>query len=154
MKRFPEQVELLINDHETEIVGTKRNQLLKQATGEWVVFIDSDDRIAGDYVRLIMRALKTNPDAVGISGIITTNGKNAHQWHISIDNKRWYKEGRTYYRTPNHISPIRRTLALKAKFPDIGFGEDYEFSMRVLPLIKTETKVKGNIYSYLYDDRK
>lgn len=154
MKRFQEQVELIINEHETDVVGKKRNDLLKLATGEWVVFVDSDDRVSGDYVKLILRALKANPDAVGISGVITTNGKSPHQWHISKDYKRWYKEGKTYYRTPNHISPIRKTLALKAMFPEISYGEDFEYSMRVLPLIQTECKVKGNIYSYLYNDRK
>lgn len=154
IKAKSDQVELLINDHETDNVGKKRNDLLRQAKGEWVVFIDSDDRVSGDYVRLILKALKTNPDCLGISGVITTNGKNAMQWHISKDYGEWSKKGRTYLRTPNHISPIKREIALQAMFPEIMYGEDYEYSMRVLPLLKTEVKVKGNIYSYLFNSKK
>ena len=63
---------------------------------------------------------------------------------------KWFEANNKYYRTPNHISPIRTELCLRAGFPHITIGEDSEFSKRVLPLLKTEAKVDGNIYFYRY----
>lgn len=148
--KYPDKVELIINDHETDLVGTKRNNLLKMAKGEWVVSIDSDDMVSPHYVSKILQATKTNPDCIGISGIITTNGKDQRQWHISKEYGHWHTKNGKYLRTPNHISPIKRELALQAGFPDTSYGEDAEFSRRVLPLLKSESIVKGNIYHYQY----
>lgn len=154
IKKYPLEVELLINGHETDNVGKKRNDLLLQANGTHCVFIDSDDMVSKDYVKLILNALRSDPDCVGISGIITTNGKDLRQWHISKEYGTWYKKGRNYYRTPNHISPIRTELARKVMFPEISHGEDAVFSRNVHPLLKSEVIIKGNIYSYLYNSKK
>jgi len=144
-------IEIISDDSMDYNIGTKRNKLLQQAKGEYIVFIDDDDQISHDYVSKILQACKSGFDCIGISGIITTNGSDKRQWHISKDYGRWYtgNDG-TYFRTPNHISPVKRELALQAGFPEISFGEDAEYSRRLLPLLKTETKVEGNIYHYDY----
>lgn len=132
------------------VIGKKRNVLLSAASGEYITFIDDDDQISSDYISKILTAIESGPDCIGISGTITTNGQNERQWHISKDFLMWFERGNVYYRTPNHISPVKRVLALQAGFPDIAHGEDYEYSMRLLPLLKTETKIEGNIYKYQY----
>jgi glycosyltransferase involved in cell wall biosynthesis len=149
-----EHVEILHDDSMRYNIGVKRNKLLQRAKGEMVVFADDDDHVAHNYIPLILEACKENCDCIGISGIITTNGKNEKQWHISKEFNSWYTKDNIYYRTPNHISPVRRELALKAGFPEIKFGEDYEYSMRLLPLLKTETVISGNIYWYKYTSKK
>ena len=144
------EVEILIDDHETNCIGKKRNDLLARANGEWQVAIDSDDIISEDYVSKILEALKFNPDCVGISGLITTDGRNERQWHISKEFGSWYERDLIYFRTPNHISPIRTSIARRVGFPEIAFGEDAEFSKRVLPLLKSEIIAEGNIYHYRF----
>lgn len=147
-------VEILWDDSMEYNIGTKRNKLLERSSGEYVVFIDCDDLVSKDYVRKILLAAKSNPDAIGISGWMTTNGKNKRSWHISKDYGSWYTKGRVYYRTNNHISPIKRTIALQAGFPEISRGEDAVYSERVKTLIKTEVKIKGDLYYYLYNSKK
>lgn len=147
-------VELLLDWHKTNCVGVKRNDLLKQAKGEYVVHVDSDDHIADNYVELILKAIESKPDCVGICGHITTNGSNKMDWFISKEYGNWKQVGNVYYRTPNHISPIRREHALKAMFPEIPFGEDYGFSMAVLPYLKTETIIEQPIYHYDFYEQK
>ena len=147
-------IEVVINSEEKTIIGKKRNDLLKQAKGKYIVFIDSDDHISKNYIWSIMQACSIGNDCIGISGTITTNGKNARQWHISKEYGKWYQTGTVYFRTPNHISPVKRELALKAGFPEIAFAEDAEYSRRLLPLLKSETIIKGNIYHYDYYDKK
>lgn len=148
--RMPELVEVIIDPVISYNIGTKRNKLLEKAKGDYIVFIDDDDHIAKNYVKLILDATETNPDCIGISGWITTNGLKSKQWHISKDYGRWFERNGIYYRTPNHISPVKRELALKAGFPEIEFGEDAEYSKRLLPFLKSEVKIKGNIYHYDY----
>lgn len=148
--RMPELVEVIIDPVISYNIGTKRNKLLEKAKGDYIVFIDDDDHITKNYVKLILDATEKKPDCIGISGWITTNGLKSKQWHISKDYGRWFERNGIYYRTPNHISPVKRELALKAGFPEIEFGEDSEYSKRLLPLLKTEVKIKGNIYHYDY----
>ena len=146
-------VELIINAHETDIIGKKRNDLLKEARGQYIVFVDSDDLVSSDYIEKILRAAETRPDCIGISGVITQNGCS-NDWHISRAFGSWYERDGVYYRTPNHISPVRRELALKAGFLEIAFGEDHGYSVRLLPHLKTEVKIPGILYYYRYDGQK
>lgn len=148
------ETELIVDFAMSYNIGTKRNKLLESATGDYVVFVDDDDMVADDYVVRILEAIKDNPDCVGISGVITTNSGQLQQWHISKDYADWYEKDNIYYRTPNHISPVRRELALKVGFPDIVTGEDYEYSKRLYPLLRTENKIDGNIYHYDFKNDK
>lgn len=148
------EVEVIIDHSMNYNIGTKRNKLLSLACGKYIVMIDADDLISADYVEKILEACKQDCDCIGISGIITTNGRNEMQWHISKDYMGWFERKNVYYRTPNHISPVKRELALAAGFPEITFGEDYHYSMNLLPFLKTEIKVTGNIYFYRFETKK
>lgn len=154
----------VITDHSMSYnIGTKRNKLLSWACGKYIVMIDADDLISSDYVEKILKACKSDCDCIGISGVITTNGRNEMQWHISKDYQMWFERKKNpksptdkeviYYRTPNHISPVKRELALLAGFPEISFSEDHEYSMRLLPHLKTECKIPGNLYFYRYQSK-
>lgn len=144
----------VITDHSMSYnIGTKRNKLLSLACGKYTVMIDADDLISEDYVEKILEACKSDCDCIGISGVITTNGRNEMQWHISKDYMGWFERKNVYYRTPNHISPVKRELALLAGFPEISFSEDHEYSMRLLPMLKTEIKIPGILYYYRYESK-
>lgn len=151
---FIDQIEIVIDPRVDINIGQKRNSLLQKAKGEYIVFIDDDDHIFPNYIWSIMQACSIGSDCIAISGIITTNGKNERQWHISKEYETWHQVGGIYYRTPNHISPVKRELALQAGFPEIVFGEDAEYSRRLLPLLKTETIIRGNLYHYDFYEKK
>lgn len=155
MSYHPGQVELIVNEHETDCVGKKRNDLLDMATGSHVVFIDSDDAIPPYYVAKILPIIEhVNPDCIGINGVITFNGGNARKWYISKDYRGWYEENEEYFRTPNHISPVRRELALMVGFPEVSFGEDFSFSKRLHSLLRQEAKIDEPMYFYHYISHK
>lgn len=146
--QLTDDVEVVIDCSMEYNIGTKRNKLLETAKGDYITYIDDDDSVSTDYVSKILGAL--GADCVGISGVITNNGGNAKQWHISKEYMHWHEKDGIYLRTPNHISPVKRELALKAGFPEIASGEDAEYSLRLFPLLKTENKIEGNIYWYDY----
>lgn len=146
-------VEVITDWHPTDCVGIKRNRLLRWANGDYIVFIDSDDKISPNYIERILSATESNPDCIGINGIITMNNGPQQQWFISKEYGSWYQDGGIYYRTPNHISPVRRELALLAGFPEISFGEDYAYSMALLPHLKSEVLIDDPLYHYIYQNK-
>lgn len=157
---FLDSVQILFDDRDVFNVsgistGAKRDALLKAAIGKFVVFIDDDDWISDNYVERIMETIVQNPgiDCIGINGWMTTNGADRKEWKISKDFGSWYEENNIYYRTPNHISPVRREIALQASFPDKSFGEDADYSARILPLLKQEAKIADPIYHYKFNTK-
>lgn len=147
-------VEILVDASMDYNIGVKRNKLLERATGKYIVFVDDDDEVAPNYLKQLCLATIMDVDCIGISGLITTDGRNQRQWRISKEYGSWYERNGVYYRTPNHISPVKRELALQAGFPEIAFGEDAEYSRRLLPLLKTEVIIPGNLYFYKYVSNK
>ena len=145
-------VELISDADIHKTIGKKRNDLLDLANGKFVVFIDDDDSVSGDYLKQIINVIRKNNDCdcIGIKGVITFDGNEERKWEISKDFGKWFEANNVYYRTPNHISPIRTSIAKSVGFPDISNGEDYEYSMGVLPSLHKEVKIDKEIYHYRY----
>jgi len=144
------EIEILIDGHETDNVGIKRQRLLKKSKGLYIVFVDDDDEISHNYITLILEAAKSGADCIGINGVMTTNGTMERKWFISKEYGSWFTDKNVYYRTPNHISPVKRELALLAGFPPISHGEDYAYSQKLLPHLKTETIIEQPLYHYRF----
>lgn len=148
------EVELIYDDNEDDSTGKKRNRLLKKASGDYIVFIDADDEVANYYIKEILEAAKFDCDCMGIRGYMTTNNTSEIDWELSKDfpNDTITKNGkRMYLRKTNHIAPVKRELALQTMFPDIGNGEDKDYSDRLNPLLKTEYKIEApDMYHYKY----
>jgi glycosyltransferase involved in cell wall biosynthesis len=144
------QVEMLANiDNGEKTIGCKRNELLKAANGQYVVFVDDDDIVSGDYIFKILTALNYNdPDCCGIEGQIIAKNQMPKKFMHSIRYRDWYEKDGIYYRCPNHLNPIRKELALSVGFEDLSTGEDMEFSVKILPLLKTEVFIQGMLYYY------
>jgi glycosyltransferase involved in cell wall biosynthesis len=147
--KFCPDVELLANiDSGEKSIGLKRNELLRSAKGEYVVFIDDDDWVSDDYVVKILTAISyKNPDCCGIEGMIINRNKKEKFVH-SIQYSSWYTKNNVHYRCPNHLNPIKRKIALSVGFLDISVGEDYDYSLRLKTLLKTEVYIKTPIYFY------
>jgi glycosyltransferase involved in cell wall biosynthesis len=148
--------EVFTDDDSLMTIGEKRNKMLQSASGEFVVFIDDDDEISDDYLLSIIGAiiLDPNADCVGMRGYITFDGQNRKQWSISRHHKTWHEESGIYFRTPNHISPVKTEIAKKCGFPSIKDGEDYAYSMAILPYLEREIFIDKEIYHYKYVSKK
>ena len=151
---YSEDVEVLVFvDNKQYTTGHKRNELLKSATGKYIIFIDDDDWIEPYYIEELLKAAESDADCFAINGWITTNGRNKMQWFLSKDNQNEtkFKNGTPYYkRKTNHITAVKREIALKAGFPDKSNAEDKFYSDRVAPLCKTEYKIEKPMYFYKF----
>jgi glycosyltransferase involved in cell wall biosynthesis len=142
-------VEMLANlDNGEKSIGAKRNELLKAAKGDYVVFVDDDDMVSPYYVSSILGAIKSGPDCCGLEGIITTKTFGPRKFIHSLKYTDWYEENEVYYRCPNHLNPIKREIALEVGFPDLSFQEDKDFSLRLKGKLQTEVYINQPLYYY------
>lgn len=146
------EIEILgLIDARESTTGAKRNKLLAEAKGKYTVFIDDDDLVSETYVSDILEAAKSDTDAIVFKGWMTTNGKDKRNFELSKDHPYTTKDD-VYLRYPNHIVPIRATIAKQFKFPDKTYGEDYAWATAIhnSGLIKTETRIDKELYFYLF----
>jgi glycosyltransferase involved in cell wall biosynthesis len=142
-------------------IGKKRNELLQQAQGDYIAFIDSDDRISDDYIKLVMEGIDKGVDCCSLTGIITFDGKYPQIFQHSIK----YSEYKTnegenppikYERYPNHLNCIKASIAKQFVFPEVNHGEDSDWARQLHKsgLIKTEHWIDRIIYHYEYISNK
>ena len=147
-------VEIIIANHPrgTVNIGEKRNLLVAAASGKYVCFIDDDDLVSDNYVSLILIAAEFDSDCIGMTGIYIEQGKANWSFRHSMTVTRWCKDkqNRIYYRTPNHLNPIKKSIVVQCPFPEIQYGEDKCFSDLIKPLINTETFLEYPIYYYIF----
>jgi glycosyltransferase involved in cell wall biosynthesis len=139
-------------------IGHYRNELLSWAKGEYLCFIDSDDRIAKDYITTILKALESKPDCLSLRGEITIDGGSPELFEHSIKYSEWKRTDNKikYERNTNHLNVVKSEVAKAVKFPDKDFGEDSEYSQRLLNsgLLKKEVYIDKILYYYDYISNK
>jgi glycosyltransferase involved in cell wall biosynthesis len=157
-----EEVEILINtDNGEKSIGTKRNELLKDAIGDYICFVDDDDVVSNDYIDKILKATESNPDTIGIHLLHKEDNILRGLTYHSLKYTHWWDETnkenpnlKNYYRNPNHLNPVKREYALEVGFPEINHGEDRWYSQNILKFLKTEEYIETPIYEYLVRTQK
>jgi GT2 family glycosyltransferase len=156
--QFTDGIEaLLAVDAGQRSVGEKRQRLLEQARGDFIVFIDDDDLVSPNFLRRILGAIQRNPKTDAITflsqrycdGIFEANCRysitsQSNVGFVIIDGIK------SYQRWPYHVTPIRRELALQVGFPDQDHREDTEFAERLRPLLHSEEFIPEVLYTYFY----
>jgi glycosyltransferase involved in cell wall biosynthesis len=147
-----EQVEIITYvDKRERSTGFKRQWLLNQAHGNYVVFIDDDDWVYDYYIDEMLKACESGCDCFAINGIMTTDGRHETKWFISrtFDNVSVVAGNKTIYnRKTNHITGVKREIALRAGFPDKSNAEDKYYSDRLQT--RTEFKIEKPMYIYRF----
>lgn len=145
----PQRVEIMVlTDTKSLSIGHKRNALVKASTGRYVVFVDDDDRVSRDYLASILDATASNADVIVFNSSVSLNGEEPKLCRFSMS----YRQDRNtideYLRIPNHLCAVRRNLALATTWGDIDYGEDRDYSTRLLPSLTSEHKIDKVLYYY------
>lgn len=148
-------IEIIVNMDDHSTVGTKRNDLLNEAKGKYLCYIDDDDSVSSDYIKHLLEGIRKDVDCCSLLGEYSEEGKFIGMFEHSIK----YKEYRTvpsrnirFERYPNHLNCIRASIAKRFRFPEKNHGEDTDWATQIFKsgLLKTEHHIPEVIYYYLW----
>lgn len=138
---------IYLGDNKKRKVGRKRNDLLKLAQGDYVCFVDDDDKLSEDYIDTIYNALHGGADVINFKVMCRVN-KGKWKPVVYDANLKDKNMPNGYQRMPNHLMVIKRTLALSVGFMNLQSGEDFDFAQRLKEKIKTQTNIDKVLYWY------
>lgn len=166
-------VECLVDAAQNDTIGTKRNRLLQRSTGEYVAFVDDDDGLSNNYIKLLMEGIALGVDCCSLKGAYYNDGYfeglfehsikyNAYKtnddsvWGQTIENgvvtNVFHVAGPKirFERFPNHLNCIKASIAKQFTFPEKNHGEDTDFATQIFKsgLLKTEHYIPQVIYTY------
>lgn len=128
-------------------LGELRHALLRDASGDYVCFVDDDDLVPDYYVDRVVALLDGKIDYVGWRMQCYVDGHALKPTFHSIRYPRWYSDRRGHYRHVSHLNPIRAELARKGDFRR-AWPEDYSWVEQVRPFVRTERYVAEVMYHY------
>lgn len=147
-------VELLVLiDNKTRMLGIKRNDLVFMAQGDYVVFVDDDDKISPDYVSSLLSAIDKakGADVITFKVNVSLNGESFKPCYYSKDFVQDFNEADRYCRLPNHIMCIKKDLCINTPYEPILYGEDSAFSKDLKPKLTSEYFIDKFLYEYHYN---
>jgi len=151
---FSDVVQLMVDMDSKEVsIGEKRNRMVVNACGEYVVFIDDDDLVSPIYVKMLLHGINQNKDVITFKGEYWESRNKVKDIVLGMHHNN-HNTKDFFYRSPNHLCAIRRVIALKCKYPHINFGEDSEYQVKVRKHIKTECHINDKLYFYHFEERK
>src|ERR1044072_5809303 len=127
---------LVLLDNKRRTVGEKRDSLLRIARGDFVAFVDDDDKVSGDYVQALLDAIQSakRPDVITFNQSVSYNGqKGVVEFFLGHPNEK-FAGGKITKRNAWHVCPWRRSLAILSHFPATNYGEDLAFAEKLWTL--------------------
>lgn len=141
---------LLLLDNKTRTIGRKRNDLIRLAQGQYIVFVDDDDDVTDDFVDEILEAAKSGTDVIVFDIWVTLDGQSGKNCRYGLDLSYENLES-VYHRKPNGRMVCRTELAKMIAYPDISLGEDDRWGEAFSCIAKTQHRIEKNLSFYKFD---
>jgi glycosyltransferase involved in cell wall biosynthesis len=142
---------LVLLENKKRTTGAKRNALIEQAQGQYIVFVDDDDELEPNYISEIYSSIEQNPEADCIVFDVGVYKNNVFDRICKYGKEFTHApDSQFYYRQPNHLMCFARKLALKHKFKNTSFGEDTIWANGIASLIKNQVRINKVLYKYKY----
>jgi hypothetical protein len=141
----------LIDSRGARSVGTKRDELVRLARGEYLAFVDDDDDVEPGYVEHLLAAIAKGPDCVTFLQRAIWNGhESTVSFRLGAVNGP-FTPGGTTQRNAWHVCAFRANLAKRHHFPDTNYGEDWAWARHVSADAQTEVHIPLILHTYRHD---
>jgi len=148
---------IYLGDNKRRSIGSKRNDLLSLAQGEWIRFVDDDDSIYDDDIKTVLRLIEEHPDKKVICFSGTQNEDKKPTLDFRFDRKYGINH-RTHHNgkqvrgmIPNHLCVWKKDVALLEKFPDVNLSEDHRWAKAMLQHYTEQDQIITEDYLYHYE---
>jgi len=115
-------------DNKEMSVGLKREDLLQNAKGKYMAFIDDDDMIADEYIEDLVETIRGSYPVMRLRGQIQ-QFTFTHSLENRLDGP-MARDG-VFLRPPNHLNPTMTDVAKLIHFKDSLRGEDLDWTIRM-----------------------
>lgn len=132
--------------------GLKRHILMEMAKGDYICYIDDDDKISNMYIPLIYSALRNEPDVVTFNLKFRRKDRvhKSENWSFGLhgDDR---KSGKMM---ANHLCVWKRSIASRVSWcPSLGYGDD---QLWYKPLVASQLTwswyhIPDTLYTYQFD---
>jgi hypothetical protein len=147
--------ECIAFDNREKSIGRKRQELLQNAKGRYMSFIDDDDAITDAYIEDVAQMVAGSYHVMRLRGQI-----QQYTFTHSLENTLSGKmaRGDVFLRPPNHLNPMLTDVAKLISFGDATRGEDLDWTIRLAKrgFLEREFQSDPSRIHYLYQmgDRK
>ena len=156
-ERYAEKYENIIySAQENSGVSSARNKGIALSSGEYVMFVDSDDRIKSNMVSKLFSALEENGADLSICGYELLRSDGVFPVYVepstaegSGDIAKFFAE---HFLEAVASSPFcklyKRSLISEGFDPELSMGEDLLFNLGYIKNIKKVTSISDSLYIY------
>jgi glycosyltransferase involved in cell wall biosynthesis len=128
-------------DNKKRTIGRKRQNMIDIIQGEYVCFIDDDDRISDDYVKLIMDTLYNNPNTDCVTFWSCINQPNMEDKIVKFGFEKNIPPA-------CHVHVWKSSIVKKYEYKNINHGEDNDWINRAKNDIRHLSKIDKILYYY------
>lgn len=147
---------LLFMDNKKRTVGGKRDALVQMSRGKYFMFVDDDDDLVS--VDEIYQATFQDVDVITFKQQCLGIDANKTPFVVTfgLGNENEMGKGPAYgiyldcKRPPYHVCAWNEKFKVH-RFPDISYGEDWEWVQKCLPDAKTEVFIDKILHKYDFD---
>jgi len=145
------EVEIISHKDNREItVGAKRNLLKREGTGNYICFIDDDDMVSRNYLKVIFDAIQSDVDIITFNVQKYLNGEVDKIYCPNVYIGSLVSGNYCFMNNLLHLCPHKRIFSDKIEFPEKNFGEDFEYSLSLIKLLPTEKRIEDVLYNYYF----
>ena len=146
---------LLFLDNKKRTVGAKRDALVQMSRGKYFMFVDDDDDILS--IDEIYQATFQDVDVITFKQLCLNQNKTTFVVTFGVGNLNEINEtysGSGIYldcnRPPYHVCAWNQRFK-KYRFPEISYGEDWQWVEQCITEAKTEVFIDKILHQYNYD---
>lgn len=142
---------LILTDNRQRSIGAKRQALVEAARGDYVAFVDDDDRICEGYVAGLLRGIAEGVDVVTFDQRAVVNGQESKVVFQLGQGNGPFVPGGVTKRDAWHVCAWKRGKVAGCQFGESNYGEDEVWNRQARKRVRSEAHIPAVLMEYHHD---